>query len=41
MIRRYDFGNPINTGAIALPQPVCTGDMPRFTVTKNGDAVSS
>ena len=40
MIRRYDFGAPISTGAIAIPQPVCTDDMPRFTVEKNGSAVS-
>jgi len=40
MIRRYDYGTPISTGAIALPQPVCTDGMPRFTVEKNGDAVS-
>ena len=40
MIRRYDFGTPISTGAIAIPQPVCTGDMPRFAVSKSGDAVS-
>ena len=40
MIRRYDFGAPISTGAIAIPQPVCTDAMPRFTVEKNGSAVS-
>ena len=40
MIRRYDYGSPIFTHAIAIPQPVCTGDMPRFTVEKNGDAIS-
>ncbi len=39
MIRRYDYGCPIPTGAIAIPQPVCTDEMPRFTVTKDGDAV--
>ena len=40
MIRRYDFGTPINTFAIAVPQPVCTDDMPRFTVSREGDRVS-
>ncbi len=39
MIRRYDYGSPIPTGAIVLPQPVCTDDMPRFTVTQ-GEGVS-
>ncbi len=40
MIRRYDFGTPIFTHAIQVPQPVCTDEMPRFTVEKNGDVVS-
>ncbi len=40
MIRRYDFGTPINTFAIAVPQPVCTDEMPRFTVRREGDKVS-
>ena len=40
MIRRYDYGSPIFTHAIAVPQPVCTGDMPRFTVEMKGAAVS-
>ena len=40
MIRRYDYGSPIFTHAIAIPQPVCTDEMPRFTVEKNGAAVS-
>ena len=40
MIRRYDYGTPIFTGAIAIPQPVCTDEMPRFTVEKNGESVS-
>ena len=40
MIRRYDYGSPIFTHAIAIPQPVCTGDIPRFTVEKNRDAIS-
>ena len=40
MIRRYDYGTPIPTGAIAIPQPVCTDAMPRFAVSRNGDAVS-
>ena len=40
MIRRYDFGTPIFTHAIAVPQPVCTDEMPRFAVERSGDAVS-
>ncbi len=40
MIRRYDYGCPILTGAIAVPQPVCTDDMPRFTVTKGENTVT-
>ncbi len=40
MIRRYDYGTPISTGAIALPQPVCTDEMPRFTVTCGEGTVS-
>ncbi len=40
MIRRYDYGSPIFTHAIAVPQPVCTDAMPRFTVEKNGESVS-
>ncbi len=40
MIRRYDYGSPIPTGAIAIPQPVCTDEMPRFTVTKGDGTVS-
>ncbi len=34
MIRRYDYGEPIPTGAIELPQPVCTDQMPRFSVVQ-------
>ena len=40
MIRRYDYGSPIPTGAISIPQPVCTDDMPRFTVAKGEGTVS-
>ncbi len=40
MIRRYDYGCPIPTGAIAIPQPVCTDDLPRFSVTKGETAVT-
>ena len=40
MIRRYDYGSPIFTHAIAIPQPVCTDEMPRFTVEMKGAAVS-
>ena len=32
MIRRYDFGHPYHTGAIAHPVPVCTDSVPRFAV---------
>ncbi len=37
MIRRYTFGNPIETGAVEHKAPVCTDDMPRFAVTKGED----
>ncbi|MDD6050735.1 MAG: glycoside hydrolase family 31 protein [Clostridiales bacterium] len=40
MIRRYDYGTPIPTGAIYLPQPVCTDEMPRFTVTRGEGTLS-
>lgn len=40
MIRRYDYGTPISTGAIALSQPVCTDEMPRFTVIRGEGTVS-
>lgn len=40
MIRRYDYGTPLPTGAIVLPQPVCTDEMPRFTITRKDGAVS-
>ncbi len=40
MIRRYDYGSPIFTGAIAIPQPVCTDELPRFTVTRGEGTVS-
>ena len=32
MIRRYDFGHPYQTGAIANPVPVCTDSVPHFDV---------
>ena len=40
MIRRYDYGTPLPTGAIVLPQPVCTDEMPRFAVSRKDGAVS-
>ena len=40
MIRRYDYGQPIFTGAIAIPQTVCDDEMPRFTVTRGENTVS-
>ena len=40
MIRRYDYGQPIATGAIAIPQPVCTDALPRFTVTEDEKGIS-
>lgn len=36
MIRRYDFGHPYNTGAVAHPVPVCPGEMPHFSVRQDG-----
>ena len=32
MIRRYDFGRPIDTGAVVRQLPVRTGELPYFTV---------
>ncbi len=40
MIRRYDFGQPYDTGASFRPVPLCTDTLPRFTVERSGDAVS-
>ena len=40
MITRYDFGHPIDTGAVVRRLPVEQGDPPRLTVTRSGDAVS-
>lgn len=40
MIRRYDYGQPMDTGAIAIPQPVCTDALPRFTVSQGDGWVS-
>ncbi len=40
MIRRYDYGTPIPTGAVAIPQPVCEDTMPRFTVVQADSAIS-
>ncbi|MBQ8200929.1 MAG: alpha-glucosidase [Clostridia bacterium] len=40
MIRRYDFGHPIETGAVVSKPPVCTDDMPRFAVVQEEGRVS-
>ena len=40
MIRRYDFGHPINTGAVVSPVPVCTDSVPRFTVAQEAGRVT-
>ena len=37
MINRYDFGTPLETGAVISPLPVCSGDMKHFAVTVNPD----
>ena len=34
MIRRYDFGTPYRTDAVVAQVPVCTGEVPFFTVEK-------
>ncbi|MBQ7848548.1 MAG: alpha-glucosidase [Clostridia bacterium] len=36
MIRRYDFGQPYETGAVVRQLPVCTEPMPHFTVRQEG-----
>lgn len=39
MIRRYDFGRPIDTGAVVRQLPVRTGELPYFTVTEEDGVV--
>ncbi len=40
MIRRYEYGHPIETGAVVRQLPLCTDDMPRFTVEKGEGTVT-
>lgn len=40
MIRRYEFGQPIDTGAVVRQLPAETAAMPYFTVKVQGDTVS-
>ena len=40
MITRYDFGHPIDTGAVVRKLPVENGDMPRFTMAREGEKIS-
>ena len=39
MIRRYDFGQPYDTGAVVRQVPVCSEAMPHFTVCQEGARV--
>jgi len=39
MIRRYDFGHPYDTGAVVCQVPVCTGEIPHFTVAQTDGKV--
>ena len=39
MIRRYDFGSPVDTGAVVRQLPVRTGELPYFSVTVEGEQV--
>ena len=40
MITRYDFGHPIDTGAVVRALPAAAGDMPRFAVKREGEKIS-
>ena len=40
MVKRYDFGQPIDTGAVVRPLPAQQGDMPRFAVNRDGETIS-
>ena len=40
MIRRYDFGAPVNTRAVVRELPVAQGDVPFFTVARQDGSVS-
>ena len=37
MIRRFDFGSPIETGAVVQPIPVCADAVPHFSVSCDED----
>ena len=39
MIRRFDFGSPIETGAVVQPIPVCADAVPHFSVSCDGKPV--
>ena len=40
MIKRYNFGKPLETGAVVQTLPAQTGEMQRFAVSRKGEAVS-
>ena len=40
MIRRYDFGAPVNTRAVVRELPADQGDVPFFTVAREDGSVS-
>ena len=39
MITRYDFGHPIDTGAVVRALPAAEDALPRFAVTRDGEKV--
>jgi alpha-glucosidase len=39
MIHRYDFGSPIDTGAIVRQLPVSGGKLPYFAISRCEDAL--
>ena len=40
MLRRYDFGTPIETGAVVCAPAAQTSPLPHFAVSREGDALS-
>ena len=39
MIRKYTFGTPLPTGAVVQSVPVRSGDVPFFSVSRDGKKV--
>ena len=40
MIRRYSFGAPVNTGAVAADLPAESGPLPYFTLSREGETIT-